>query len=345
VSVVIPEPVRDSAGLDPQLESHTAQAKSLRIGILALGGYEADLERLQRTRNYFERHGASTVLAPASDQRHLRFAGDDAARLTALRSIVDDPLIDIVVALRGGYGLTRLLPHIDFEAIAQSIRQGKRFVGHSDFTAFHLGLLSQTGAVSYAGPLASDFGVDLAQHEMSTLTESHFWAMMNHGTDSVQFTTTAATLNVPSGLTAAGLLWGGNLTMLCSLLATPWMPQIQDGILFLEDVNEHPYRVERMLLQLHQAGVLERQRAILLGDFSNFRLHDYDNGYNLDTMLSYLREVIQVPLISGLPFGHTRDKLTLPVGGQAELSVTNGQCLLQMRASEAGVTGRGNRQA
>ncbi len=134
--------------------------------------------------------------------------------------------------------------------------------------------------------------------------------------EQVQFTVEAA--GNPT-LAAAGTLWGGNLTMLNHLLGTPYMPDIDGGILFVEDVNEHPYRVERMLLQLLHAGILQRQRALLLGDFSAYRLSDYDNGYDFAAMLDYLRATLRVPVLTGLPFGHIRDKLTLPVGGQASL--------------------------
>lgn len=299
-----------------------------RIGILGLGGYESDPARLARVLGYFRQHDAETVLAPEPEQRHLRFAGDEAARLAALKSLLIDPDIDIIMALRGGYGLTRLLDQFDFDAIAQSIRSGKRFVGHSDFTAFHLGLLARTGAVSYAGPMAGyDFGVDPAIQPVSAFTETHFWTMMNQGRDTVEFQT-----QFDAPLNAEGTLWGGNLAMLCSLIGTPWMPQVQGGILFLEDVNEHPYRIERLLLQLHHAGILKQQQAILLGDFSGYRLSDYDNGYSFDSMLAYLRGVIPQPLLTGLPFGHCRDKLTLPVGGKGVLKVANGRCQLSMTA-------------
>jgi muramoyltetrapeptide carboxypeptidase len=94
---------------------------------------------------------------------------------------------------------------------------------------------------------------------------------------------------------------------------------VDGGILFVEDVNEHPYRVERMLLQLLHAGILHRQQALLLGDFSAYRLSEYDNGYDFASMLDYLRATLPVPVLTGLPFGHIRDKVTLPVGGQASL--------------------------
>jgi muramoyltetrapeptide carboxypeptidase len=97
------------------------------------------------------------------------------------------------------------------------------------------------------------------------------------------------------------------------------MPTIEGGVLFIEDVNEHPYRVERMLLQLAHAGILQKQKAVLFGDFSSYRLSEYDNGYNFDSMLTFMREHVSVPMLQGLQFGHVPDKLTLPVGAQAHL--------------------------
>ena len=116
-----------------------------------------------------------------------------------------------------------------------------------------------------------------------------------------------------------GLLWGGNLAMLAHLAGTPWLPAVEGGVLFVEDINEHPYRIERMLLQLLHAGVLERQRAILLADFSGYKLSDYDNGYDFSRMVDYLREHLGLPILTGLPFGHMREKLTLPVGAHCRL--------------------------
>jgi muramoyltetrapeptide carboxypeptidase len=121
-----------------------------------------------------------------------------------------------------------------------------------------------------------------------------------------------------------GTLWGGNLTMLTSLLGTKWFPKVEGGILFLEDIGEHPYRLERMLLQLLQAGVLARQGAIMFGDFSGYQLAANDNGYSFDVVVQYIRQLTDTPVLTGLPFGHCRDKLTLPVGGVAEIESLRG---------------------
>ncbi len=296
------------------------------VGLLGIAGYEADTARVQRAVQFFEQRGHAVTLAPADSARHLRFAGTDAVRLAALQQLLDDPNIGLIMALRGGYGMSRLLEQIDFAAIGAAVKAGrKRFVGHSDFTAFQLALLARTGAVSFAGPMASyDFGGHGSQHQLSSYTVEHFDALMNGCEHVVEFAAAGPALQ------AEGQLWGGNLALVCSLLGTPWMPQIRGGILFLEDIGEQPYRIERMLLQLHHSGVLAQQQAVLLGDFAQQQPSAYDNGYDFAAVVDYLRQRVSVPILTGLPFGHCPDKLTLPVGGQARVTHAAGRCRLEL---------------
>ena len=275
---------------------------SRHIAIVAPSGYAADPEALNRAATRLRAKGHQVHDFCSAYEKHQRFAASDANRVRQLHDAARHPEVEIVIALRGGYGLSRLLPAIDFGLLASS---GKCFVGHSDFTALHLGLLAKTGAVSFAGPMICD---DFSRADISEFTESHFWQCLN-GSMSVEI----AVLDNPA-VDVVGKLWGGNLSMITHLIGTPWMPAVDGGILFIEDVNEHPYRIERMLLQLLHAGVLTRQRAVILGDFSGYRLTEYDNGYDFDAILAGLRDLLPVPLLQGLPFGHTRDKLTLPVG-------------------------------
>jgi muramoyltetrapeptide carboxypeptidase len=118
-----------------------------------------------------------------------------------------------------------------------------------------------------------------------------------------------------------GELWGGNLAVLATLVGTAWMPKIKGGILFLEDVHEHPYRVERMLTQLLYAGVLARQKAIVLGHFTNYKPVPHDKGYGLRTVIDWLREKAKLPVFTNLPFGHVATKVALPVGAKVHLAV------------------------
>jgi muramoyltetrapeptide carboxypeptidase len=130
------------------------------------------------------------------------------------------------------------------------------------------------------------------------------------------------------GLEARGTLWGGNLCMVNSLLGTTYFPRIKGGVLFLEDVNEHPYRVERNLLQLHQAGVLDAQKAIVLGAFNAYRKAPHDRGFSLKTVVAHLRTLTKTPILTGLPFGHVPTKVTLPVGARVTLLVQGRDVLI-----------------
>lgn len=286
--------------------------------IIAPSGYSADPMALERATVRLEALGCSVHSFCGNDHRFQRFGGTDLERVAQLHAAAQDPDVNLVLALRGGYGMSRLLPEIDFPLLGSS---GKLFAGHSDFTALQMGLLAQTGKQSFAGPMiCSDFSCD----ETSEFTLQNFWQCVSSASHTVQFEDEGNPV-----LDVRGTLWGGNLTMLTHLVGTPWFPRIEDGILFIEDVNEHPYRVERMLLQLFHSGAL-RQKAIVFGDFSGYRLSDYDNGYNFEAMLDYLRGYLGIPLLTGLPFGHMRDKVTLVVGSQARLQSNGKACSLTM---------------
>jgi muramoyltetrapeptide carboxypeptidase len=253
-----------------------------------------------------------------------RFAGDDDARLATLHRVAAQAP-SIALATRGGYGLTRLLDRIAWKRIATSVEAGTRWVGYSDLTALQLGLLAHADGVTWAGPLAcDDFGRSDDEGGVDDVTQACFVEAMGGELEAVGFRTEAGF----DGLDVRGRLWGGNLCMLSSLLATPHFPRIKGGVLFLEDVNEHPYRVERGLLQLHQAGVLDAQKAVLLGAFSDWRKSPLDRGYTLKSAIAQLRSVTRTPILTGLPFGHVRTKVCLPVGRRVELVVQGRNALL-----------------
>ena len=282
--------------------------QQLGIAIVAPAGQALDPCAVDRGIARLEAQGCLVRNYYDHDAIHQRFGGSDAGRLAQLRAAVADPDVQIIMALRGGYGVTRLLPQIDFEAIAAS---GKLVVGFSDLTGIHMGLLARTGAISYAGPmLAGDFGAC----EPVPFTLDNFWNCLAGPTHTIR---ECASGN--PAVRATGTVLGGNLAMVVSLLGTPYFPHIDGGILYLEDIGEHPYRVERLLLQLHQAGVLERQRAVLLGDFSGYKLGANDNGYDFDAMLAHLRETVPVPVLTGLTFGHGPKRVTIPFGAQGRL--------------------------
>ncbi|MBK1690346.1 LD-carboxypeptidase [Rubrivivax gelatinosus] len=272
---------------------------------------------LRRAARRLAKLGYEVTIDESALARQQRFAGDDETRLAAIHRVAE-AAPSIAMATRGGYGMTRLLDRLDWALLARSVEQGTRWVGHSDLTALQLGLLAHGGARSWAGPLAaSDFGRSDADGGVDEVTEGCFVEAMSGELEAVGFRTEAGF----DGLAAKGKLWGGNLTVLCSLLGTPHWPRIRGGVLFLEDVAEHPYRVERMLLQLLQAGVLGAQKAVLLGSFSDWKPVKSDRGYKLKTVVEHLRAQTGVPVLTGLPFGHVPTKVTLPVGAKVELAV------------------------
>jgi len=266
-------------------------------------------------------HGFSVEIDGSALVRHQRFAGDDDTRLAALHRVAR-AAPSVAMATRGGYGLTRLLDRIDWPLLQQSVERGTRWVGHSDMTALQLGMLAhgrgRRKPVSWAGPLAADnFGRDEAEGGVDEVTEACFLEAMRGELEAIGFRTEAGF----DGLDVRGTLWGGNLAVVMSLLGTPHWPRIQGGILFLEDVNEHPYRVERCLLQLQQAGVLDAQRAVVLGHFSHWKPSPHDRGYTLKTAVARVRSVTPTPILTGLPMGHVPTIVSLPIGARATLAV------------------------
>ena len=172
-----------------------------------------------------------------------------------------------------------------------------------------------------------DFGRSDVDGGVDEVTAGCFTEAMSGELEAVGWRTEAGF----DGLQCRGPLWGGNLSMLCSLLGTPHLPaptRVKGGLLFLEDVNEHPYRVERMLLQLAQAGVLASQKAVLLGDFGRVRPSPLDRGYRLAGVVGHLRSRLKVPVLTGLPFGHVPTKVTLPLARRATLVVQQRDVLL-----------------
>jgi len=170
-------------------------------------------------------------------------------------------------------------------------------------------------------PLAVD---DFGRDEVDDVTSACFAEAMSGELEAVGFRTEPGF----DGLGVRGRLWGGNLTMVCSLLGTPHMPRVKGGVLFLEDVNEHPYRVERHLLHLLQAGVIDAQKAVVLGAFSAYTPSPLDRGYTLKSAVQALRSRTRTPVLTGLPYGHVPTHVTLPIGLRAQLLVQGRDVLI-----------------
>lgn len=310
------------------------------IYIYSPSGAVRDKAAFKRGVTRLQAMGHEVEIDTAALESHQRFAGDDETRLAAIHRAAASKA-DVALISRGGYGLTRILPGIHYKKVAKAIEQGMLFVGISDFTAFQSAVLARTGAITWAGPaLCEGFGVAgepddimsacfddllLGQGEGAGWRQSRETVSDKAGTGDAMVSTgqSKASMSVTNAR-----LWGGNLTVLTSLLGTPYFPGIKGGILFLEDVGEHPYRIERMFTQLLYAGVLARQKAIILGQFTEFKLVSHDRGFKLQSVVDWLRMQVKVPVLTNLPFGHVATKVLLPVGANTDLSVEGRDALL-----------------
>ena len=284
--------------------------------------------------------GHDVEIDPDALATHMRFAGSDETRLAAIHRAAASGA-DLAMTSRGGYGLTRILAGIQYKAVAKAIRSGTRFVGFSDFTALQCALFAKTGAVTWIGPAVHD---DFGKHEpadeimqaclddlLRGQGEGAGWQLPRQAARVGAADDAAKSPGVEQMLpkpVRKAVLWGGNLAVLTSLVGTPYFPQVTGGVLVLEDIAEHPYRVERMLTQLLHAGVLARQKAIVLGQFTQYQLAPNDKGYKLDTAVDWLRGKLKVPVLRNLPMGHVPTKVVLPFGMPVDLLVEGRDALL-----------------
>ena len=290
------------------------------IGVCALSG-RVDEAQLAKAVDYLHDLGHHVVIPDETRHAWRYFAGTDDERLAGLHRLVDDPTIDLIISARGGYGLTRLLAHIDWNRVAAS---GKAYVGFSDFTAFNMAAYACANLVTFHGPLLA---VDFGNGDPSSFAQQHFWMALSRASHRID------EFDCEHGYDARrieGTLWGGNLSLLANLMGTPYFPAIDDGILYVEEIGEEPYAIERAFLQLYHGGVLGRQRALLLGDFSDCTPTNTSRyPYSMEEVIETLRKLLPYPVITGLPFGHVARKVTLPFGAPGTLSIGEGGCSLR----------------
>lgn len=283
-------------------------------GIAAPSGNVLNLEDVKKAAKLLEEDGWEVKLGESVLTSFQRFGGvSDEARAEDFNRLCGE--CDFVLAARGGYGLNRILLKIDFEEIH---KRGVWVGGFSDITLFSLAYLAKYQGKSLHCPTASVLG----KPSVSAFSIESFRTALSSKQYAIEFETDAADLKV------SGTLWGGNLSVLVSALGTPYFPDIEGGVLFLEDLAEPAYKIERNFLQLAQAEVLQKQQAIVLGHFSHIRNSAHDFGYSIEDAKEILRKTINVPVIEGLPFGHVDDLCTLVIGARCCLSVNSRHCTL-----------------
>lgn len=281
--------------------------------------------------------GHEVEVDPDTLSTHMRFAGDDATRLAAIHRAAASGA-DLAMISRGGYGLTRLLAAIQYKVVARAIDRGTCFIGFSDFTAFQCALYARTGARTWIGPaLHDDLGFPEQPDEITLAClddlllgqgEGAGWQLPRVPARKVAAAGAVAPVAALPRPVRNAVLWGGNLAVLTSLMGTPYFPQVKGGVLVLEDIAEHPYRVERMLTQLLHAGVLAGQKAIVLGQFTHYKLAPNDKGYKLQTAVDWIRDKVKVPVLLNLPMGHAATKVILPFGAPVDLLLDGRDALI-----------------
>ena len=285
-----------------------------------------NVERHEKSVAHLQSLGFKVVVATHADAQYRYFAGTDAQRLAGFHQLLADPAVDAMIMIRGGYGWSRLLHRIDWNLVAAA---QKALVGFSDFTALNLAALAKCNLITFAGPGAAiDFGgADDAPEVQADhiFTANHCWpALRGEAVQAGPF----ACSHPHAAQSLEGPLWGSNLSLLAHLVGTPYLPDIDGGILFLEEIGEEPYAVERMCLQLFHAGILQRQKALVFGDFTDCEPESGRFPYSMAHVVETLRELLPMPVLTGLPFGHVARKLTLPFGALGTLDIQPGQFTL-----------------
>ncbi len=274
-------------------------------------------ERLQKGVQYLENLGYRTKLGESVNHIHGYLAGRDAARTNDINIMFADPTVKAVFCVRGGYGTPRLVSEIDYDLIKKN---PKIVVGYSDITALQLAIYAKTSLVSFSGPMvAVEMGKGIEKP-----TENHFWQAVTSGEDALGFDGIEDDIKVLNGGKAEGRLLGGNLAMVCSLLGTSFFPDMSKAILFIEDVGEEPYKIDRFLSQLKIAGELEKIAGLVLGYFSDSAPSN-EPSLTLEQLVAELTSDLNIPIISNFPYGHEDVKYTLPVGAIARLDADAGR--------------------
>ena len=261
-----------------------------------------------------------------TERQYLRFAGTDTQRASDLQNIATGAVAapKLLMGVRGGYGAIRLLPMIDWQTLGRIMKErGTILTGFSDVTAIQCALLAKGQMSSLAGPmLYSEFGkinpdeVSCRQFSEALINPDLSINVQNAHLTSKQLPAILATNNTQ---TLTGTIWGGNLSVVSALAGSKYLPRIDGGIVFLEDVGEQAYRIERMLYDLYLAGVFQRQQAIVFGSLSGTGEDSYDKRYDVAMVIRQLHKLTGLPIYNGMSFGHISKKHSFPLGAVCEI--------------------------
>ena len=292
------------------------KGRGVPMHLVAPSGFGSDEQRNLLAIDRLTKAGFYIDNPEVIGRRYLRFAGSDNERLGDLSRLLEMPVHDlpkILLGVRGGYGAMRLLTQLTdshWRTLTQKLKaRGTLLMGFSDFTALQLSMFAKGGLPYVAGcMLGSDFG----KPAVNTDTIQSFINLCRQNQLTIQVPETQVYAIKPR---ITGKIWGGNLSVLAAMVGTPYMPSVDNGILFLEDTGEQPYRLERMLQTLVLSGILAKQQAIVLGKFNFNGISDaYHGDYTFDTVIRTIQQATGLPIYTDFPFGHVAQRINFPLG-------------------------------
>jgi len=281
-------------------------------------------DRLENGIRYLENLGYKVKPGKYVYHEHGYLAGRDRERADDINRMFRDRRVKAIFCIRGGYGTPRLLPLLDYDAIRAN---PKIFVGYSDITTIQLAMLRQTGLVTFSGPMVAS---EMAKG-IDPFTEKNFWRMVTHPEPFGELTRPGAgRYEVIARGSAAGPIIGGCLSLVTGLVGSPYFPETGGGIFCVEEIGEAPYRIDRMLTQLREAGILKNIGGFVLGQMTDCVATDDEPSQTLEDLMRDFIKPLKIPAISGLDYGHVNVKHTLPFGVRAELIARGGQPKLKI---------------
>jgi muramoyltetrapeptide carboxypeptidase len=293
-----------------------------KVALITPGSFIQD-DDLKLAIDNLENLGLEVVLSENLRKRRGYTAGTIQERLDDLHWAFRDSTIDAVWAARGGYGCTSLLPYIDYELIKNN---PKIFIGYSDITALHIAIMNQTGLITFHGPVASS---EFTDYTVSSLIDVLFKGKIN---DEIPVSNLNYDLSLDNPLfdayvinsgRSSGRIVGGNLSLINSLIGTPWELDYKGKVLFLEDISEKPYRIDRMLVQLNQYIPFSNSKSIVLGVFNDCETNDTIGSLCFNQMLLDNFLSVQAPISYGYSIGHIDDQITIPLNINVEIDSDN----------------------
>jgi muramoyltetrapeptide carboxypeptidase len=304
------------------------------IGIVAPASPLYNKSDLIRGMKTLEEWGYKVIVGEHVNARNEYLAGTDEQRASDINSMFENDQVDAIFVTQGGYGSARLLRHINFDLIKKN---PKIFIGYSDITAIHLAIQKLTGLVSFHGPGMAGFNPEeLSDYRKNQLFKA---LLLEEPIGEIELADKKKWINIINPGEARGEMIGGNLSLICSSLGTPYEIETEGKILFFEELDTEPWVIDHMLSHLFNAGKLQKAAGIVIGECKDCVPYTHHPGFpvtfSLEDLLEEYIKPLNIPAIYGLPLGHTKDLATIPLGVQGFLDATNGKLIIEECATRS----------